>query len=169
MIPQNSTTGDEALDAWYRAVQEYSIKKLTFESDRLPALAGIAARVSKTLGLTYLAGIWKEDMARGLCWYVQWSDDDVQEKKAQGERGPSWSWVSTRNVLHWKRDPSFSGCKQLKLNIHATHIEEEHAGSFGRGRKCRLDVEGRLWQAVVITSDSQDHQVSGLYDTGPPP
>ncbi|KAK0631299.1 heterokaryon incompatibility protein-domain-containing protein [Immersiella caudata] len=65
---QGPIAGHKALQGWYNAMLAYPHKALTFERDCLPALAGIAATISKRLGFTYLAGLWKEDIAHGLCW-----------------------------------------------------------------------------------------------------
>ncbi|KAK1579229.1 uncharacterized protein LY79DRAFT_694412, partial [Colletotrichum navitas] len=61
-------------DLWYQLVEEYTTRKLSFGTDKLPVLAGIAT-VVKSLGLldsdnlpTYVAGLWREDIAHGLIW-----------------------------------------------------------------------------------------------------
>ena len=68
---------------------------LSFETGRLPALAGIAAQLSKTLGFTYPAGIWKEDLAHGMCWYVCQCKEEIDGN----DRDPSWSWISANRVV----------------------------------------------------------------------
>ncbi|KAK0652813.1 heterokaryon incompatibility protein-domain-containing protein, partial [Cercophora newfieldiana] len=44
---------------------------LTYHADRLPAVAGLASRIASAFGITYVAGLWKEDLAHGLCWMVK--------------------------------------------------------------------------------------------------
>jgi len=43
-------------------VRHYSGQKLTLESDRLPAIEGLANRFSTMFSLTYLAGLWLGDL-----------------------------------------------------------------------------------------------------------
>jgi hypothetical protein len=51
---------------WLEIVSAYSRLHLTKESDRLPALSGLASSLSSmTLG-SYLVGMWGNDLARGL-------------------------------------------------------------------------------------------------------
>jgi hypothetical protein len=52
----------------------------------------------KTLGLTYLAGIWKEDLAKGLCWDVRDSERSVEEKKADGAAKHKTLFVSIKSL-----------------------------------------------------------------------
>jgi hypothetical protein len=54
---------------WYTIIRaEYSGRKLSFESDRLPALSDLASVVASEGNGIYCAGIWWEDVAWGLCW-----------------------------------------------------------------------------------------------------
>lgn len=55
---------------WYEAVANFTQRGIKFSSDRLPAMAGLAARVGELRGYTYLQGLWKEDLEFGLLWFV---------------------------------------------------------------------------------------------------
>jgi hypothetical protein len=81
---------DTKLDAWYELVKTYSTLKLTRESDKLPALAGLASKVAKSLHMTYCAGLWKEDLPYGLLWVIK----DSRRSTRLRTRVPSWSWAS---------------------------------------------------------------------------
>jgi hypothetical protein len=52
--------------AWRNIVSEFSKRSLTFTSDKLPALSGVAAEFQMRTNDQYLAGIWREDIARDL-------------------------------------------------------------------------------------------------------
>jgi hypothetical protein len=54
--------------AWYTIVENYTRRNLTFRSDRLPAILGLATRFSSFPGSTHLAGLWFDDLHRGLIW-----------------------------------------------------------------------------------------------------
>jgi hypothetical protein len=56
------------LRSWYQMVDDYTDRKLTRLSDRLPALSGIAARVSEKTGSDYIAGLWKDSLFFDLQW-----------------------------------------------------------------------------------------------------
>ena len=151
----------ETMDRWYKAVQWYSSKDLTFEEDRLPALAGLAAHLSRSLGLTYLAGIWKEDLVRGLSW-MEWNF--MMVKKVPPPATPSWSWISGENVTidHIGADTDMHE-KVDMVKLHGFHLVEEHPGTFGRVRGvCRLDLEGQAWTARVEKGRRNQPEISGL-------
>ncbi|KAH7066308.1 heterokaryon incompatibility protein-domain-containing protein, partial [Paraphoma chrysanthemicola] len=52
----------EIFRAWYNLVHVYCQRELTFVSDILPALTGLAMAVAKSHNLQYVNGIWKEDI-----------------------------------------------------------------------------------------------------------
>ena len=81
------------LDAWFNLVGKYSTLNLTRESDKLPAIAGLASRAANHLSKTYIAGLWKEDLPYCLLWYV--SRGHLVSARLQ-EYVPSWSWASIR-------------------------------------------------------------------------
>jgi hypothetical protein len=79
--------GDPATLAWwYSQVTDYTMRKLTFQKDRFPAIAGLAREFASRTGYHYMAGIWAEDFRRGLLW------KGVVPESYNG-LGPSWSWV----------------------------------------------------------------------------
>ena len=60
-------TEENLYDLWYGIVKEYSTRSLTKATDRLPALSGLAAKINKKLeDDQYIAGLWREDLERGL-------------------------------------------------------------------------------------------------------
>ncbi|KAI1402473.1 HET-domain-containing protein [Hypoxylon fuscum] len=94
--------------AWYRLLEEYSTRQFTVSSDKLPALAGAAALFKSTKPTaTYVAGIWKEDIAAGLLWCAHYDHmpgrkvwgisytDRISKLSAPPQiRAPSWSWAA---------------------------------------------------------------------------
>lgn len=87
----------------------YTTKKLTRQSDKLPALSGLASKISEYLKSQghdnqYLAGIWRGDPL-GLLWSVSEIDHgylfDGDESRA-----PSFSWVSVSTEIHYKIPPA---------------------------------------------------------------
>ncbi|ERF68968.1 hypothetical protein EPUS_09022 [Endocarpon pusillum Z07020] len=61
----------EALRVWDEITRIYSRRRLTFSSDKLVALAGIAARMTgKFKPEDYLAGLWRPSLPKSLLWYT---------------------------------------------------------------------------------------------------
>ncbi|CAH0019322.1 unnamed protein product [Clonostachys rhizophaga] len=78
---------------WPQIIYIYSRTNLTLESDRLPALSGMAARQNAITGDEYLAGFWKRDIVSMLTWIcTSWL------AKRPSWRAPTWSWASIDGV-----------------------------------------------------------------------
>jgi hypothetical protein len=84
---------DETLQLWSYIITEYTARHLTYDSDRLIAIASIAKALSPTLQSGYIAGQWTFSTL-GLLWYPNDSQRCRRPKLAQGQNVPSWSWAS---------------------------------------------------------------------------
>ncbi|KAF7876630.1 hypothetical protein EAF04_001715 [Stromatinia cepivora] len=74
---------------WYSLVNEYAARSLTFETDRLFALAALTQEIETHFGLTSWMGIWAEDIHDGLLWSTSGARSIPEAYVA-----PSWSWAS---------------------------------------------------------------------------
>ena len=75
---------------WYDLVSYYSQGKLTKESDKLIAIAGVAGLVEQHAKGTYMAGLWANVALQfGLLWRVL-----EPGERHQSDCAPSWSWAS---------------------------------------------------------------------------
>jgi hypothetical protein len=86
-------------DKWATVVHSYSKKTVTFSRDKLIALSGVARLFAKKFGTTYLAGMWKEDLARQLAWQA-----DEPSRITIRDHMPSWSWASIDSEVTIHRD-----------------------------------------------------------------
>ncbi|KAF2269633.1 HET-domain-containing protein, partial [Lojkania enalia] len=75
---------------WYRKMEEYSRRNITYPKDRLPALIGLAERRGEFIPSSYAAGLWEADILYGL----QWHPVNKVEKRILPEMAPSWSCVT---------------------------------------------------------------------------
>ncbi|KAF5638763.1 het domain protein [Fusarium tjaetaba] len=80
----------ERVHKWYKMISDYSTRELSYESDRLPALSGLASFVARSRGAQYCAGMWWEDIGHVLCWRV----DETDVRASREYIAPSWSWAS---------------------------------------------------------------------------
>ncbi|RSM08694.1 hypothetical protein CDV31_008036 [Fusarium ambrosium] len=122
--------------AWRKIVTRYSRRNLTFEGDKLPALGGLAARfAAESVGENgssdpsdcYLAGLWRDDLIRGLCW-----DSEFPDLGPAGiSQAPTWSWASTRSSIYYGTD-WFDEMEDLAV-VRDARVELETPGNmFGR-------------------------------------
>ncbi|KAL8643260.1 MAG: hypothetical protein Q9228_000155 [Teloschistes exilis] len=82
---------------WTDIIEYYTDRRLTFSSDKLPALAGLASRFSNLWGCAYYAGLWQKKMIKGLGWFVL----DPSTSLSNGCHAPSWSWASVIGQVSW--------------------------------------------------------------------
>lgn len=89
----------------------YSRRVLTKPTDKLVALSAAASRIQSKFGMTYLAGIWEEDLIPGLLWYIERFVITGRRAPIRQESfyAPTWSWVSVDAPLSWH--PFYSNCK----------------------------------------------------------
>jgi hypothetical protein len=78
---------------WIKVVSDYTALKLSKESDRLPALSGIAHVFAARWQDEYAAGLWKKTLVPGLLWYYR-TQSNTSTNDTQEWRAPSWSWAS---------------------------------------------------------------------------
>jgi hypothetical protein len=74
-------------------VRAYTTASLTFGRDKLVAISGIAKYIQQhqATGDEYLAGLWRNDLERTLCWSVV----AYSQSRPTPYRAPTWSWAST--------------------------------------------------------------------------
>ncbi|OAP61677.1 hypothetical protein AYL99_03880 [Fonsecaea erecta] len=85
-------------ELWHNGVlREYTAADLTFEKDRLVALAGIVGVIQRRTGMTYVAGLWKELLPMDLMWRKM--DAPMPGDKHLEPipwKAPTWSWASVK-------------------------------------------------------------------------
>lgn len=138
----------DAVENWHRIVEQYSSMKLTTQTDRLPALSGLAVRSSPVLGI-YLAGLWNNSLVSDLMWRVNRLDVGIE--RATEYIGPSWSWASvTGPVSYWTEaenkvmqyDDDLIQCSSFSGKVRVSG-----ANPYGGIRSGTLYIEGFLQPA----------------------
>lgn len=156
------------LKAWYIELIElrYTTRRLTYEDDKLPAIAGLASLTAPTLGCQYIAGMWQTEMEWALTWRSVQSDaalvavEDIHTSaaalKAKGVSGfyrsPSFSWASSFNRVSW--DYALETFKSTAV-VEDVNVELDCDNlPFGRVREgCWTRVTGFLCEHTITPSD----------------
>lgn len=84
---------------WESLVAEYTKCKLSYPSDKLLAISGLANRLEARTGMRYFAGIFEDTDSRiGQC--LLWrADSDRILTKYSGFHAPSWSWAAYEGAV----------------------------------------------------------------------
>jgi hypothetical protein len=138
--------GDYDYDGWYYPILQYCQKKLTYESDKLSAVSSYAKLIASKSGDTYLAGLWKNNLHRGLLWKIQRRQrktfPDLMGRLAQSSKyvAPSWSWASRYSDLHLDLS---DGNMQPECGILEAETKPRRGGIYGRVRSGHLLIRGK--------------------------
>lgn len=88
----------ENMKSWFQAVVLYSRTSLTFSTDKLVALSGIARHFQDIYKYEYVGGLWRKDIERQLCWAVI---NHRINTRARTYQAPTFSWASLNQAISW--------------------------------------------------------------------
>jgi hypothetical protein len=83
-------------DRWYYILEGYTKLHITFHSDRLLAIAGIAERWGHALQDEYLVGLWRSRLPVELLWHI-WPHTSL--RRPLEYQAPSWSWAAVNGTV----------------------------------------------------------------------
>jgi hypothetical protein len=144
--------------AWLDFVSEFSRLDLTYETDRLPALSGLAKRFSRPLLGRYLAGIWQEDLAAGLLYQCQ-CDEFHTVLPQYRPKAPSWSWSSIplqdSNFITYRHIQNSGFLESTDFSVVAVMNEVIGENPFGWVSGSVITVRGRFCNCSIFNQFSK--------------
>jgi hypothetical protein len=99
LVPQEIVPDEGSLpkstifNMWNNLIEEYTRRSVTFATDRLPAISGIAAACKQHFSGQYMFGIWQDHLPEALLWSVSVTKTR-QSRRIDSSYAPSWSWAS---------------------------------------------------------------------------
>ncbi|KAL7962255.1 heterokaryon incompatibility domain-containing protein [Trichoderma compactum] len=153
---------------WYNPMLEYGHKKLTYDTDRLPAVSSYAKLIASKSGDVYLAGLWEKNLHRGLLWKInrrsRWTFRQLKGflKRPREYIAPSWSWARIGSRITWDNtDYMKRECSILEAKTKA------HGGdTYGRWlamedeqyvAQCALDWRGTNEDGKQLSEASEEY------------
>ncbi len=105
--------------AWQETVSDYSGLKLTFETDRLPAIAALVAEeMLMRPNDTYMAGMWKQTLLHDILWTRYMPIQKISEAGRRPESiTPSWSWASVEAQVRFLEDGPLEGVELVDVHF----------------------------------------------------
>lgn len=139
-MPSNGAdffTTSQLQKSWYNLLNDYTKRELGLDNDRLPAIGGIAAEISRLLGVRYAAGLWENNLLHDMMWYA-----DTREWLTRPEtwRAPSWSWASVNCPISYGNitDDACPLARVLGCNV----VPAPENSAFGMVAGGTLEIEG---------------------------
>ena len=106
---------------WRHVVQVYSSLNLTFEPDRLPAIAGLAQQMAKYRKDDYISGLWTSSIIDDLAWRKP-------QRMNKRSTSPTWSWAKGDGGIYY--DPSGPMTPQAHLVTHSSFDAQKDVGNL---------------------------------------
>lgn len=142
-------------------IQIFSSKHLTFETDRLPAVAGLASKVAEITRSRYLAGLWQNNLVRDLLFTISPGPESIpfRERIRQlsmtesNNARPSWSWTGIRgryvpayDDLALELTTTYRDDVRCKLNCQLLDAPITMSGSnpYGQVKSASLKIKARV-------------------------
>ncbi|KAI1453491.1 HET-domain-containing protein [Annulohypoxylon moriforme] len=100
---------------WRKIIELYCSLNLTFSTDNLPALSGLAKQMGEHRPeSTYLAGLWSGSLEMDLLW-IPYGPNRMQVDEYLA---PSWSWASSgRRIIYpglWRSHEKYPSVKTME-------------------------------------------------------
>jgi hypothetical protein len=128
---------------WNEVISSYSHRQLSFGKDKLIALSGISRIVAAHFKASYIAGLWKEDIAKHLLWHTFGN----LQPRPEDYQAPSWSWAAIQSGAEYAlTDFDVVASVLLVVEDVSVHLStSDEYGQVGDGFlriTCRAPIRG---------------------------
>lgn len=157
----------EETAAWSDFLSQYSASGLTYDTDRLVAMAGIVDEFAVRLQDDFLGGLWRKRLVSQLLWAR--ADTQTYGRRSREYVAPSWSWASLFDTRIQYLKEAYWLEKVLQI-LHAEVREKSNGPKYAlcdgaiRARCCiiRISVHEECGNAptmIVYSSTNRSIQV----------
>jgi len=155
-----ATMGDYEVmyDSCLETVESYAHRQLSDQRDKFPAISGLVRLLAEAIKDDYIAGIWQNDLIRGLLWTTirrveSNQSEHLQQCALPGSAtyiSPSWSWAN-HTLLLW---PSLTHKSLEDLGKdddreHSLRWECKSLSAWSRPENIALNPYGRVRDARI--------------------
>jgi hypothetical protein len=147
---------------WYWLIEQYTMRGMSVFTDKLPAISALAREFSSKIKGEYKAGLFDNDLERGLLWYVT---DPGKTIRPCTYRAPSWSWASLDAIVTvdpgWSCEQTFVSIVECKTSLKAGH------DAFGEVESGFVSVSGPVEEFSSYTALKQFMSATYMDDADP--
>jgi Heterokaryon incompatibility protein (HET) len=150
--PENTVNQKKLRENWYYdIVPEYSQRKLSQKSDKLPAISGIAKPFTQRFEDVYFAGFWLGDISYSLSWGTE-----LTTKYPGFYRAPSFCWASVDGDVFYPRGTR----ENLTHYVHVVdhHIDFQGPDSYGCVTGGWIKIVGYLGNGIIRDGQLLDEE-----------
>ncbi|KAL0944623.1 uncharacterized protein CTRU02_202510 [Colletotrichum truncatum] len=175
------TKKESTLKLWYEGLHLYTRRKLSNPHDVFAAIASIAGLAQKILRSRYLAGLWEDDIVRGLLWKPRHHLDNSFRRPATRPqptafapppvvRAPSWSWASVEGpTIHGYKISNSKlfkeeGFVQVRPGLEIGWTADMNCDvSALHMPYCELHILGRVGKAMIMDTAVEHYLPNDRY------
>ncbi|KAI1451729.1 HET-domain-containing protein [Annulohypoxylon moriforme] len=132
---------------WIRLVKLYSRRRLTKQTDVLPAISGVARIFARFGSGSYVAGCVESHGIISLLWVVDtpYTDKEISKTSCRPTQytAPSWSWASVIGAVSWSWYPPHDKIESL-VTIQTISTTSTGKDKFGQVKDGVLRISGKL-------------------------
>lgn len=134
-----------------RILKPYSRRLLTKSTDKLIALTAVASRLQSEFGLTYLAGLWKDDLIKELLWMVSRRGRNGKHVPTYQESfyAPTWSWVSVDAPMSWRLFEPHGSIEEPLAQVLEAHTRPSTVNPFGPVSHGEIKLSASVRQVIA--------------------
>lgn len=141
---------------WAAVVDGYTSRVLTYDKDRLPAIAGVATAMHPFPPEDYYFGLWSKQLKWGLLWTA--ATGAVSRRHSPPEYAPTWSWASVISPISHSGLPYNNSFINDPITFRGAEIvnvdtQRDANNPFGPGRGS-ITLEALVGEATVCRSPS---------------
>lgn len=156
-----------ARDRWYELMEDYMSRLLTRDTDKLPALSGLAQSFHACLPSSqYLAGLWTGHLPQALLWRMGSRYARSRAQRSLRYRAPTWSFLSLDGEMTYESQRLQNGggsrleetpddCGPTDLIIRSIDLVLSGADQYGSINKASLLLCGKM-VALLIRPQPSD-------------
>jgi hypothetical protein len=127
---------EDPVNRWKKLVEMYSGLKLTFASDRLPAIAALVERELRVRqGDTYIAGMWISSLLDDLTWRTVCHGDPLPPRPPTYV--PTWTWPSSQAPVSFSNSVRLPALRLVDLSF--VRVGPAHIGDV---KDARITLRG---------------------------
>jgi hypothetical protein len=139
----NKRTHHQRHGNWHQLVNLYSRGRLSYTSDKLLAVSGLAKQYmtrNRLRETDYVVGLWRPHLPRSLLWRTD------KGKRPVKFRAPTWAWASIEGDITYPETAQSS--KETCLEIIDTEVKHK-ADVFGQVESAKLKVRGFMARGLL--------------------
>jgi hypothetical protein len=119
---------------WPEVVELYSKCKLTYSSDKMVAISGLAQHIESQNNRDYVAGLWREGLESQLCWRRR----EPRKQRPPVYRAPTWSWASIDGGVRYL---PVGGAEHFYIKILEVHTSPSGSNALGAISQASMRLE----------------------------